>query len=61
MFTNNIKILIDFRRQRFKNRLKNKIFIFIAQKQRYKSRLTKRVFEFIFLFKFSKHIRDKIK
>ena len=65
MFINVTKISIDFRRQRFRNRFrnrfKNKIFIFIAQKQRYKSRSTKCVFYFIFLSKFSKHIRDKIK
>ena len=61
MFTDITKISIDFRRQRFKNRFKNKIFIFVAQKQRYKSKSTKRVFYFIFLFKFSKHIRDRMK
>ena len=61
MFTNVTKTSIDFRRQRFRNRFKNKIFIFVAQEQRYKSRSAKRVFYSIFLIKFSEHIRDKMK
>ena len=61
MSTNVTKTSTDFRRQRFKNRSRNKIFIFIAQRQRYKSRPAKRAFYSNFLFRFSKHIRDKIK
>ena len=61
MSTDVTKTSIDSRRQRFKNRSRDKISTFAAQKQRYRSRSVKRASYFISLIRFPKHIRDKIK
>ena len=61
MSTDVTKTSVDSRRQRFRDRSKNKISIFVAQRQRYRSRSAKRVFYSIFLIRFSEHIRDRMK
>ena len=61
MFTDVTKTSIGFRRQRSRDRSRNKISTFAAQEQRYRSRPIKRVFYSIFLIRFPKHIRDKMK